>query len=58
VVAASIASCDDFEEIAAWGENHLPFLRRFLPYHHGVPRSRRLNILMTASTRSCSRTAS
>ena len=40
VVAASIASCDDFDETAAWGENHLPFLRRFLPYHHGVPCSR------------------
>ncbi len=46
VVSASIASCDDFDDIAAWGENHLPFLRRFLPYHHGVPCARWLNILM------------
>jgi predicted transposase YbfD/YdcC len=46
VVCASIASCDDFDDIAAWGETHLPFLRRHLPYHHGVPCARWLNILM------------
>lgn len=46
VVCATIASCDDFDDIAAWGENHLPFLRRFLPYHHGIPGARWLNILM------------
>jgi predicted transposase YbfD/YdcC len=46
VVSASIASCDDFDDIAAWGETHLAFLRRFLPYHHGVPGARWLNILM------------
>jgi predicted transposase YbfD/YdcC len=46
VVCASIASCDDFDDIAAWGETHLPFLRRFLPYHHGVPGARWLNILL------------
>lgn len=46
VVCASIAGCDDFDDIAAWGETHLDFLRRFLPYHHGVPGARWLNILM------------
>jgi predicted transposase YbfD/YdcC len=46
IVCATIASCDDFEDIAAWGEAHLSFLRRFLPYHHGVPGRRWLNILM------------
>ena len=46
VVCATIASCDDFDDIAAWGEVHLDFLRRFLPYHHGVPTGRWLNILM------------
>ena len=46
VVCASVASCDDFDGIAEWGENHLPFLRRFLPYHHGVPGARWLNMLM------------
>lgn len=46
VVCASIASCDDFDDIAAWGETHVAFLRRFLPYHHGVPGARWLNILL------------
>ena len=46
MVCATIASCDDFDDIAAWGEAHLGFLRRFLPYHHGVPGARWLNILM------------
>jgi hypothetical protein len=46
IVCGTIASCDDFDDIAAWGEMHLAFLRRFLPYHHGVPGARWLNILM------------
>jgi hypothetical protein len=46
VVCATIAACDDFEDIADWGETHLSFLRRFLPYHHGVPGARWLAILM------------
>jgi predicted transposase YbfD/YdcC len=46
VVCGSICSCDDFDDIAAWGEAHLGFLKRFLPFHHGVPGARWLNILM------------
>jgi predicted transposase YbfD/YdcC len=46
VVCGTIADGDDYEGIAAWGEAHLAFLRRFLPYHHGVPGGRWLNILM------------
>jgi predicted transposase YbfD/YdcC len=46
VVCGSIADCDDYEGIAAWGEAHLPFLRRFRPYHHGVPCARWLTLLM------------
>ncbi len=46
VVCGSIASCDDFDDIAAWGEAHLDFLRSFLPFEHGVPGERWLNILM------------
>jgi predicted transposase YbfD/YdcC len=46
VVCGTIADCDDYEGIAEWGEAHLPFLRRFLPYHHGVPGARWLTILM------------
>lgn len=35
VVCATMAGCDDYDEIAAWGEARLAFLRRFLPYHWG-----------------------
>jgi predicted transposase YbfD/YdcC len=40
VVCGTIGASDDFDEIVEWGEDNLPFLRRFLPYHHGVPGSR------------------
>ena len=46
VVCGTIADCDDYEEIAAWGAAHLPFLRRHLPYANGVPGERWLTILM------------
>lgn len=46
VVCGTIADCDDYENIAAWGAAHLPFLRRYLPYEHGVPGERWLTILM------------
>jgi len=46
VVCATIADCDDYDTIAAWGEQRLDFLRRFLPYHHGVPGARWLTLLM------------
>jgi predicted transposase YbfD/YdcC len=45
-VCGTIADCDDYEGIAAWGKAHLAFLRGFLPYHHGVPGARWLTILM------------
>ena len=46
VVCGTIADCDDYEEIAAWGAAHIDFLRRYLPYAHGVPGERWLTILM------------
>jgi predicted transposase YbfD/YdcC len=46
VVCGTIADCDDYEHIAAWGEAHLAFLRELLPYHHGVPGGRWLTLLM------------
>lgn len=46
VVCGTICDCDDYELIAEWGEAHLPFLRRYLPYIHGVPGGRWLTILM------------
>jgi predicted transposase YbfD/YdcC len=45
-VCGTIASCDDYEDIVEWGEAHLEFLRRFLPYHHGLPCADWLRTLM------------
>jgi predicted transposase YbfD/YdcC len=46
VTCATIASCDDFDDIVEWGEHHLDFLRRFSPFHFGIPCARWLRILM------------
>jgi hypothetical protein len=46
VVCGTIAGCDDYDHIAAWGEAHLDFLRRYAPFAHGVPGGRWLTILM------------
>lgn len=46
VTCATIASCDDFDDIVAWGEHHLAFLRRFSDFHHGVPCARWLRDLL------------
>jgi predicted transposase YbfD/YdcC len=46
VVCGTIADCDDYDDIAAWGEAHLDFLRRHLPFLNGVPGGRWLTILM------------
>ncbi len=37
VTCASIAGCDDYDEIADWGEHHREFLRRHAEYHFGTP---------------------
>ncbi len=46
VTCATIASCDDFDDIVAWGENHLDFLRRFSEFHFGIPCERWLRSLV------------
>lgn len=46
VTCGTIANCDDYEDIADWGEEHVDFLRGFLPYANGVPGERWLTILM------------
>lgn len=46
VVCGTICDCDDYDGIAEWGKAHLDFLRRYLPYHHGVPGGRWLTLLM------------
>jgi predicted transposase YbfD/YdcC len=46
LTCATIASCDDFDDIVAWGEHHLDLLRRFAPFHHGIPCDRWLRTLV------------
>lgn len=45
-VCGTIVDCDDYDAIADWGEDHLEFLRRCLPFHHGVPTGCWLTIMM------------
>lgn len=37
VTCATIAACDDYDEIADWGAAHLPFLREHGEYYFGTP---------------------
>src|SRR6202453_5218818 len=46
VVCAMIASCDDFDDIIEWGEQHLDLLRRFSEFYHGIPCARWLRDLV------------
>jgi predicted transposase YbfD/YdcC len=46
VVCGTIAACDDFDDIVGWGEHHLDFLRKFAPFHYGIPCERWLRILL------------
>jgi predicted transposase YbfD/YdcC len=46
LICATICSCDDFDEIASWGESHLAFLRRFSEFHFGIPSERWLRDLV------------
>jgi predicted transposase YbfD/YdcC len=46
VVCATIANCDDYEDIVDWGGAHLDFLRGFSDFHHGVPCADWLRALM------------
>jgi predicted transposase YbfD/YdcC len=48
VLCATIVGADDFVEIKQWGETHMDFLRRFLPYRDGIPSHDALNDLMNA----------
>jgi len=46
VVCGTIAASDDYDEIVDWGKAHLSFLRRFLPFHWGIPCADWLRTLM------------
>jgi predicted transposase YbfD/YdcC len=37
VVCATIANCDDYDDIVDWGNAHLSFLRGFAEFHYGIP---------------------
>ena len=46
VVCGTIADCDDYDEIADWGETHVDFLRGLSEFHFGVPCEDWLRALM------------
>src|SRR5260221_3212564 len=46
VTCATIASCDDFDDIVGWGEHHLDFLRGFSEFHCGIPCERWLRSMV------------
>jgi predicted transposase YbfD/YdcC len=46
VTCATICSCDDFDDIVAWGKQHLGFLRRFSAFEHGIPCERWVRALV------------
>jgi len=46
VTCATIAGCDDYDEIAAWGDHHLGFLRRYSEYFFGVPKEDWLRVVL------------
>lgn len=48
ILAATIASAEDFVEIEEWGDQHLDFLRTFLPFRDGIPSHDALNDLVNA----------
>jgi predicted transposase YbfD/YdcC len=48
VLCATLGGAENFVEIEEWGEDRLDFLRRFLPYQHGVASHDTLNDVMNA----------
>ncbi len=46
LTCATIASCDDCNEMVAWGNHHLPFLGTLAAFENGIPCARWLRILV------------
>ena len=46
VTCASIAGCDDYDEIAAWGEHHRTFLTGYGEYFFGTPKEDWLRVVL------------
>jgi len=45
-VCGTIADCDDYDDIAEWGEAHLDFLRSMSEFHYGIPCQDWLRVIM------------
>ena len=58
VTCASIAGCDDYDEIAAWGAHHHTFLKGYGEYFFGDRRRTGSGWFSTASIRRCSKPVS
>ncbi len=48
LLSATLAGADDCVEVELWGKEQLAFLRRFLPYEHGIPSHDTLNGVLAA----------
>ena len=48
LLCGTLSGMDDFVEINLWGRERLDFLRRFLPFEHGVPSHDTLNDIVNA----------
>jgi hypothetical protein len=46
VTCASIAGCDDYDEIADWGEHHKGFLKGYAEYYFGAPKEDWLRLVL------------
>ena len=47
LTCATISSCDDCDDIVAWGKDHLDFLKKFGEFYHGIPCARWLRTLVS-----------
>ena len=48
VLCGTIAGAEDFVEVRRWARLHIDFLRRFLPFAHGIPSHDTLNDIVNA----------
>ena len=46
VTCATIAGCDDYDEIASWGVRHVDFLRGYGEFWFGVPKEDWLRVVL------------
>ena len=46
VTCATIAGCDDYDEIAAWGQHHQTFLKGYAEYFFGIPKEDWLRVVL------------